>query len=155
VTISPYLAGLRARIGNDLLVLPGVAVIVRDSGGRLLLVRDRDSGAWGLPAGAIEPSESPSDAAHRELREETGIDCQPLELIAGLGGDEFRHTYPNGDMVEYAIFVYGGTAAEDSVARPQDDQEVAEARFFERDAAPALSLPYPEDILWGRSVTDS
>ena len=132
-------------------MLPGVAVVVHDSRGRLLLVRDRDSGEWGLPAGAIEPSESPRDAASRELREETGIDCRSLELVAGLGGESFRHTYPNGDVVEYSIFVYRGIAQDAPMPGPQDDREIVELRFFEREAAPQLGLPYPEHVLWGAS----
>ena len=152
MTISPYLARLRAKVGRDLLLLPAVAVVVRDPSGRLLLVRDRDSGAWGLPSGAVEPAESPSDAAYRELHEECGIDCQHLELVAGLGGEEFRHTYPNGDVAEYSIFVFRGSASEDSMPHPQDGEEVAEARFFPRDTAPALALRYPDDILWAGSV---
>jgi 8-oxo-dGTP pyrophosphatase MutT (NUDIX family) len=148
VTISPYLAGLRARIGHELLLLPAVAVVVRDPVGRLLLVRDRESGEWSLPAGAVEPSESPNEAARRELLEETGLECDSLEFVTGVGGDEFRHTYPNGDVVEYSIFVFECSASADLIPDPKDGDEVAEARFFDRYAAPPLAWPYPESVLW-------
>ena len=150
MTMSPYLARLRAKVGTDLLLLPAVALVVRDGSGRLLLVKHRDTGAWGLPAGAVEPSETPSEAARRELLEESGIDCASLELVAGLGGRQFRHTYPNGDVVEYSIFVYAGTVPETAVPGPRDGAEIVEARFFARAAAPELALPYPEELLWGR-----
>jgi 8-oxo-dGTP pyrophosphatase MutT (NUDIX family) len=146
--MSPYLAGLRARIGHGLLLLPAVAVVVRDPVGRLLLVRDRDSGSWSLPAGAVEPSESPREAARRELLEETGIECDFLEFVTGVGGHEFRHTYPNGDVVEYSIFVFRAFASADSIPDPKDGEEVAEARFFVRHAAPPMAWPYPESVLW-------
>lgn len=149
MTLSPYFARIRAKIGHDLLVVPGVAVVVRDPAGRLLLVRDRDEGVWSLPAGAVEPGEAPLEAALRELREETGLDQVRLELVAGLGGERFRHVYPNGDEVEYALFVYRGTAPVSSVLEPEDRNEVAATRFFERDAAPELALPYPDQVLWG------
>jgi 8-oxo-dGTP pyrophosphatase MutT (NUDIX family) len=129
-------------------MLPAVAIIVRDPLGRVLFVRDRDSGAWGLPAGAIDPGEAPRDAAVRELQEECGIECRNLELVAGLGGREFRHTYPSGDLVEYSAFVYRGSVPEDFTPDPQDVAEVMAARFFTRDAAPDLALPYPEHLLW-------
>lgn len=34
-----------------------------------------------LPAGLIEPGEGPKDAAHRELKEETGYDAHEIEFI--------------------------------------------------------------------------
>lgn len=135
MTISPYLAGLRAKVGPALLLLPAVAVVLRDPSGRVLLVRDRDAGTWSLPAGSIEPSEGPHVAARRELLEETGIDCPDLALKAALGGEDFRHIYSNGDVVEYAIFVYAGTVPTPELLVPRDAVEVAEARFFSR-AAP-------------------
>jgi 8-oxo-dGTP pyrophosphatase MutT (NUDIX family) len=152
LAVSPYLAGLRAKVGRDLLLLPAVALVIRDRSERLLLVRDRGSGSWGLPAGSIEPSESPEQAARRELREESGIDCDSLALAAGRGGREFRHRYPNGDVAEYSIFVYKGTVSGAEALTPSDGTEVAEARFFSRATAPRLALPYPEDLLWPHSA---
>jgi 8-oxo-dGTP pyrophosphatase MutT (NUDIX family) len=146
--ISPYLAGLRAKVGHDLLVLPAVAVVVRDRSNRLLLVRDRASASWGLPAGAVEPAETPREAARRELLEESGIDCNDLELAAALGGREFRHEYANGDLVEYAVFVFRGTVSLTEVPARFDTAEVVEARFFSRESAPELAMPYPPDLLW-------
>ena len=108
---------------------------------------------WGLPAGSVEPSESPQEAARRELREECGIDCDRLELVAGLGGREFRHEYQNGDVVEYSVFVYEGTVSGSEHLAPFDTAEVTEVRFFARSAAPSLSLPYPENLLW-RNLLD-
>ncbi len=143
---------VRAGIGRSLLLLPAVAVVFHDPAGRLLLVRAGDSGQWGLPAGGIEPGESPQAAARRELREETGVDCEDLALAAALGGRDFRHTYPHGDEVEYSIFVFAGLGSEDLVLGPQDTEEVGEAAFFSRDEAPPLSRPYPQDLLWAGSA---
>ena len=145
---SEYITRVRAGIGHNLLLLPAVAVVLHDPAGRLLLVREVDSGEWGLPAGSIEPAESPQDAARRELREETGIDCEDLALTEAVGGLDFRHTYPNGDEVEYSIFVFSGLGSGATALAPQDSEEVGEAAFFSRDDAPSLSLPYPQDLLW-------
>ena len=50
--------------------------VVRDAGGRLLLVQrghEPEGGRWTLPGGRVEPGESPADAAAREVTEETGL----------------------------------------------------------------------------------
>lgn len=71
--ISPYIRGLRAHVGSQLLLLPGVAALVRNEEGSLLLIRRSDDGRWGLPAGVVDPGETPADAVRREVLEETGF----------------------------------------------------------------------------------
>ena len=44
--MSPYVRGIRERIGTDLLLLPAVSVLIWDDDGRLLLVRGADTGTW-------------------------------------------------------------------------------------------------------------
>ena len=46
--------------------------VVRDPDGRMLLARRIDTGNWELPGGAIEPGETATGAAVREVLEETG-----------------------------------------------------------------------------------
>ena len=146
--MSSYLAGLRSKVGSGLLLLPSVAIILRDADERVLMVRDRGSESWGLPAGSIEPGETPRTAALRELEEESGIRVSGLCLQAALGGADFRHTYPNGDRVEYAIFVFSGRTTSGTGHRPQDEEEISDVQWFAREEAPTLILPYPEELLW-------
>lgn len=58
------------------------AVIVQD--GRVLMVRRRiaeGSLSWQFPAGAVEPGESPTDAAVRETLEETALSVRGETLL--------------------------------------------------------------------------
>lgn len=73
MAISPYVRRMRAHIGKELLLLPGVSAVVRDDAGRVLLARRGDNGRWSLPAGVIDPGEQPADAVLREVLEETGV----------------------------------------------------------------------------------
>nr|WP_270039615.1 NUDIX domain-containing protein [Solirubrobacter ginsenosidimutans] len=56
-------------------------VAVADDGGRLLLIRRSDNDNWALPGGAMDPGESISDAAVRETKEETGVDCEITGIV--------------------------------------------------------------------------
>ncbi|MFF2726764.1 (deoxy)nucleoside triphosphate pyrophosphohydrolase [Streptomyces sp. NPDC058008] len=55
--------------------------------GRLLAARRSAppelAGRWELPGGKVEPGESGEQALVRELREELGVEAEPLERIPG------------------------------------------------------------------------
>ena len=102
--ISDYLKGLRAAIGHEMILNPGVAAIIRDEAGRVLLQKRSDDGSWSLPAGAIDPGESPAQAVVREAYEETGLRVVPEKVAGVFGGEGFRHTYPNGDVIRDRLY---------------------------------------------------
>ena len=126
--MSPYFAGIRAAVGKELILIPGVSVLPWDADSRLLLVRNKVDGPWGLIGGAVEPDESPRDAAIREAFEEVGIGVELTNLRGALGGPEFRIQYDNGDEVAYVQILYDATITE-GVPTPDHD-EVSEARWF-------------------------
>nr|WP_226895521.1 NUDIX domain-containing protein [Luteolibacter marinus] len=146
--MSPYYRKLRAAIGNDLLIIPSVAAVIHDGLGRLLLQEKKD-GSWSLPAGAIEPGESPQEAVRREVFEETGyrvLECHPVDV---LGGQAFRHTYRNGDQVEYAITLFRCQVEQQPGA--WRDDETKSLRFFHRSEMPELALPYAVESLFSEA----
>ena len=137
MAISPYLRALRARIGRELVLMPSVAVMIRDAQGRLLLVRDRDTGLWQTVGGAMDPGEEPAEAAVREAYEETGLRVEPTRILGVHGGPLFRLTYPNGDVVEYVGIAFAARVV-GGAERPCGD-EVDRLGWFEE--AEALALP--------------
>lgn len=143
--MSPYYQRLRSLVGQDLLLIPGVACLIHDDEGRLLLVQTKN-GHWSLPAGAIEPGESPEESARREVEEETGLQVSSLQLAGVMGGESYRFTYPNGDRVETVVTLYScqctGTIA------IQDREEIAAIRYFTEEEFPGLTLPYPRHLLF-------
>ncbi len=102
--------------------LVGVGAVVVDQG-RVLLVRrgtEPLKGQWSLPGGLIEVGESLLDGVVREVREETGLLVEPMELVELLDrihreGDRVRYHYV---IADYLCRVTGGSlmAASDADA---------------------------------------
>jgi len=92
--------------------LIGVGAVVVDEG-RVLLVRrgtEPMKGHWTLPGGLVELGEPLEAAVVREVREETGLIVEPLELIELLDrihreGERVRYHYV---IADYLCRVAGG-----------------------------------------------
>jgi ADP-ribose pyrophosphatase len=68
---------------------PGaVAIVAMTDSQEVLLVEQHRPGARGqlleIPAGTIDPGETPEECARRELQEETGYQAQNLERLGGF-----------------------------------------------------------------------
>jgi nucleoside triphosphatase len=84
----------------DLQVFPEATVgaLVVGSGGKVLIVR---SSKWGnkytVPGGHIELGERAEDAICREVKEETGLDVEPIKLLlvqqAIYPADYYKHEH--------------------------------------------------------------
>ena len=129
--MSEYVRSLRAMIGNTLIVSPTVAVFPFDEAGRVLLVRDRQSGKWTSAGGMVEPHETPSDAAVREVWEESGVYVELTHIVGVFGGPGFEVTYENGDRMAWISTVFGARPLGGS-AKP-DGVETIEAAWFTKD----------------------
>lgn len=136
--MSDHVRSLRERVGHDLLLLPSVAVLLRDEDGRVLLVRQSHSGQWATIGGMIEVDERPEDAARREAREETGVEVELVRLVDCLGGPSYRVRYPNGDEVAYVSAVYEARVAAGEPVPDRD--EILEIGWFKPEELEALDL---------------
>ncbi len=148
---SNYIKELRSKIGKSLLLCPAVAAVIPNDSGEILLQQKSRGEGWSLPAGAIEPGETPLQAVVREVQEETALEVKPDRLLGVFGGSEFRYVYPNGDAVEYTVVLYLC-----SVLRPlrQDiDRETVALKYFNADTMPRLALPYPKETLFSHKLS--
>jgi 8-oxo-dGTP diphosphatase len=108
--------------------LVGVGAVVVDEG-RVLLVRRGSEplrGHWTLPGGALEVGESLTEGVAREVKEETGLEVEPIELIEVLDrihreGERVRYHYV---IADYLCRVMGG--------RLQAASDADAARWVER-----------------------
>ena len=102
--------------------LVGVGAVIVDQD-RVLLIRRAGEplkGHWSLPGGLLELGESLTEGVQREVREETGLAVEPLELIELLDrihreGERVRYHYV---IADYLCRLTGGAlqAASDADA---------------------------------------
>jgi ADP-ribose pyrophosphatase YjhB (NUDIX family) len=78
----------------------GVGVVVRGPDDRILLEKRADCGMWGLLGGRVDPGESVSATAVREVIEESGLHVEIIRLLGIYSGPAERIlVYPdNGDV---------------------------------------------------------
>ena len=67
-------------------LVPSVNVVVVNDAGEILMIRRTDNDNWAVPGGAIDLGESVAQAAVRETREESGIECE-ITGIVGIYSD--------------------------------------------------------------------
>lgn len=125
-----YVRHLRESVGHDPLLVASVAACLRDEVGRILLLRRADGvNLWGFPGGAIELGEGAVQSVMREVREETGLEVEPVALIGVYSSPEHAFAYPNGDQVQ-PVTVFFDCRVLGGEFRPDLD-EILDARYFD------------------------
>ena len=80
-----------------------------------------DQYLWELPAGHIDPGESPAHAAKRELLEETGLTAKTWKRALGF--------YVSPGILDEKMEVFLATGLTTGKAQPEDDERI-HTRFF-------------------------
>jgi len=143
MSMSPYVADLRARLGQGLLLLPAVCGLVFNDRGEILLHRRSDTGRWSLLGGILEPGEHPADAVVREVFEETAVRIVPDRLVGVYLTPEVR--YSNGDLAQYVVTTFECIPRAEDVPRVNDDESL-DVDYFPLAALPELSPSHVERL---------
>ena len=107
---------------------PGSAVMMPiDERQRVLLVRQfrlpAERELWELPAGRLDPDESPLKAAKRELREETGLTAKKWVKLASF--------WASPGYVDEKMNLFLAFDLAEGKQQPMDDERI-EIRWFEK-----------------------
>ena len=121
-------------------IQPGVAAVVRDARGRVLLHRRRVGDGWAPPSGSVEPGEDVLTALHRELREETGL-VVSVERLVGVYSDPAYQLvrYPDGRAVHFVTCLF---ACRRTGGRLRGSDEGLAWAWFPPASLPDGLLPY-------------
>jgi len=110
-----------------------VRAVVFDDQDRILMVKERVDGKWSLPGGWADVGYTPNEIAVKEVKEESGLDVEPVRLLAVL--DKRSHDHPPTMYYVYKIFILckitGGEFAEAF--------DILDQGFFSQDSLPVLS----------------
>ena len=131
-----YIMNLREKVGHSPLIGVGATVLVFNSNNELLLNLRSDTNNWGIPGGSKELNETLEECAIRELKEETNINVNDLELITVLSGRVYYFKYPNEDELDCVIVLYKVSKYEGELNI--NDGESKELKFFSLDNLPEL-----------------
>jgi ADP-ribose pyrophosphatase YjhB (NUDIX family) len=102
---------------------------------RILLVKEKIDGGWTLPGGWADPYQSPSEAAAREVVEESGFEVRVVKLAAVYDRSKHPHEPPMPFHLYKLFFlceITGGVATE--------SYETTGVGFFAEDRIPPLSI---------------
>jgi ADP-ribose pyrophosphatase YjhB (NUDIX family) len=86
VLLQEWLSSVGEGVAGYVTPKVAVAAVVGNENGELLLTQRADSGVWLYPVGWADVGYSPSEVAVKEVWEETGIEVEPVSLIAVLDG---------------------------------------------------------------------
>ncbi len=118
--------------------ITGTSIIPLLPDGRIVLIRRRDTGQWGLPGGMVDWGEDILTTVCRELAEETGLELLKIRRLVGV------YSAPDRDPRIHSISVVVEAEVQGTL-KVQDTLEIFEAQAFSLDALPLGNLSHDHD----------
>ncbi|MEW2505321.1 NUDIX domain-containing protein [Amycolatopsis sp. NPDC047767] len=75
-----------------------VSAFIQDDEGRILMIRRTDNDLYAIPGGQLELGETLAQAAVREVREETGIECEVTSVVGVYSNPNHVIAYDDGEV---------------------------------------------------------
>ncbi|MGW1741337.1 NUDIX hydrolase [Nocardia sp. NPDC001965] len=120
-----------------------VSALVQDREGRILLIRRSDNGKYSVPGGGLEAGETVAQAVVREVREETGIEVDVIELVGVFSNPEHVIAYDDGEVRQEFSICFRAQPIGGDLRTSEESTEVEWVRpteLSERDIHPSILL---------------
>ena len=117
----------------------GVIVFHPSQPNKMLVVQEKSGPAaasklWKMPTGLVDPGEDISDAAVRELKEETGISCaHELDRIVGFRQAHPSSRYPNRPSDLFFLCHIRLTPGDEEIQLKAQETEIADIQWMDID----------------------
>jgi len=140
--VHEWLKGVGSGVAGYVTPKVAVGAVVGNDQEEILLVQRADSGIWLYPTGWADVGYSPSEVAVKEVQEETGIEVEPVRLIAVLDGLRLGFTR----IPLYSLVFHCRALGGELQAHPLECRDVG---WFAEDALPT---PLAGAERWGPSA---
>ncbi|HEX5735569.1 MAG TPA: NUDIX hydrolase [Blastocatellia bacterium] len=130
---------------KEKLAAGGVVIETNGDDMKILLVHRPRYGDWSFPKGGVNAGESIEDAALREVKEETGIDCR---IRRKLTVARYHYRTKRGAVRPKAVHYFLMEAVGGRIATDGDEVDLAEW-FDIADAERRLSYDFDKEMLAG------
>ena len=102
-------------------------------GEEILMIQEKMDHCWAPPGGFADIGLTPYEIAVKEAKEESGLEIEPIRLIAVL--DKNKHNHPPSPWDIYKLFIL----CKETGGALQPGTETLDARFFKLSELPPLS----------------
>lgn len=101
-----------------------VSVFIQDDKGRILMIRRTDNDLYSIPGGQLELGETLAQAAVREVREETGIECEISGVVGLYSNPSHIIAYDDGEVRQEFSVCFRGHVGGGELRTSNESKEV-------------------------------
>lgn len=127
---------------SDRPIAATIAIVIRAN--KVLLVQRAnppDAGRWGFPGGKIEQGERLTDAALRELAEETGVSAEALRVFTAVDAFDYDGS---GNLSRHFILI--AVLCRWTAGEPVAGDDAVQARWVDIESLPNKELALSLDV---------
>ncbi len=101
-----------------------VSAFIQDDEGRILMIRRTDNDLYSIPGGQLELGETLTQAAVREVREETGIECEITNIVGLYSNPNHVVAYTDGEVRQEFSICFRANAKNNTMHTSSESKEV-------------------------------
>ncbi|QRP47333.1 NUDIX hydrolase [Amycolatopsis sp. FDAARGOS 1241] len=105
-----------------------VSAFIQDDEGRILMIRRTDNDLYSIPGGQLELGETLAEAAVREVREETGIECEVTGVVGLYSDPQHVIAYNDGEVRQEFSICFHAKALSGTTRTSSESKEVVWAK---------------------------
>lgn len=103
---------------------------IENNEGKILMVKLKKIGKWGLPGGKVEPGELPRQALKREFVEELGVEVEIKRLVG------FREYYWESDGHFWVDLVYKANIIGNTIPENKEPDKITAFEYRDKQDLP-------------------